>query len=126
MVADLRTWLRRILGATLVGLCLVSCASAVETTEPTKAEKLYEQLKDSEKQANRLLADRWHKLVRQRQWADSTGKHKTYARYVDHDPNLQSVKLLVLVKSGDQQSFKEGTVPLSRLSKTDQAIVKRI
>jgi hypothetical protein len=119
----LRTWLRRAVTATLLGLCTLSCAVAAE---PTAAEQQYEQLKDAEKHADKLLAERWHKLVRQRQWVDKTGKHKTYARYVDHDPNGQWVKLLVLVKKGDEQTYKEGTIPLARLSKTDQALVKRI
>lgn len=123
MAIAFATWLRRVAGA----IVLVSFfATGLHSAEPTQPEQLYEQLKKSEEHGNKLLAERWHKLVRQRQWVDASGKHRTYARYVDHDPNLQSVKLLVLVKKGDQQSFKEGSVALSRLSKNDQAAVKRI
>ena len=119
----LRTWLCQAVTASSLGLCALSYAAAAE---PTAAEKQYDRLKDAEKHNDKLLAERWHKLVRQRQWVDSTGKHKTYARYVDHDPQGQWVKLLVLVKKGDEQSYKEGTIPLARLSKNDQALVKRI
>jgi hypothetical protein len=107
----------------VVALLLHAPAAAAEQTEP---EKMYERLKEAEKHADRLLGDRWNKLVRQRQWTDSSGKFKTYARYVDHDADLQSVKLLILVKKGDSQTYKEATIPLAKLSKTDQAIVKRI
>jgi hypothetical protein len=123
MAIAFATWLRRVAGAIVL---ISSFATWSLSAEPTQPEQLYEQLKKSEEHGNKLLAERWHKLVRQRQWVDASGKHRTYARYVDHDPNLQSVKLLVLVKKGDQQSFKEGSVALSRLSKNDQAAVKRI
>lgn len=108
--------------ATLLALS----AGAARAADPTPPEQQVEQLKQGEQHSDKLLADRWHKLVRQRQWVDSTGKHKTFARYLDHDPNLQWVKLLVLVQKGDQQTYKEGQVPLARLSQADQAIVKRI
>jgi hypothetical protein len=123
MGSMLRIWLCRALTASLLGVCLMSCVTAAE---PTAAEQQYEQLKDAEKHADKLLGERWHKLVRQRQWVDKSGKHKTFARYVEHDPNGQWVKLLVLVKKGEESTYKEVTIPLSRLSKNDQALVKRI
>lgn len=123
MATPLPNWLLRFTMASLLGLCLAPCVLAAE---PTVAEQQYEQLKAAEKHNDKRLAERWNKLVRQRQWVDSTGKHKTYARYVDHDPKGQWVKLLVLVSKGDQPSYKEGTIPLARLSKSDQAVVKRI
>ncbi|MBA3484219.1 MAG: hypothetical protein H0T51_20650 [Pirellulales bacterium] len=123
MDATLLAWFYRVAAASSLAVFAFSCAAAAE---PTAAEQQYEQLKEAEKHADKLLAERWHKLVRQRQWVDATGKHKTFARYVDHDPNGQWVKLLVLVKKGDEQTYKEATIPLARLSKTDQALVKRI
>jgi hypothetical protein len=123
MGAMLRAWSRRVAVAGVLAIYAWNGASAAE---PTAAEQQYEQLKEAEKHADKLLAERWHKLVRQRQWVDSTGKHKTFARYVDHDPNLQWVKLLVLVNKDGEQTYKEGTIPLARLSKSDQALVKRI
>jgi hypothetical protein len=101
-------------------------AVVAASPEPTPAEKLYEKVKEAEKQADRQLAERWHGLVRQRQWTDATGKHRTFARYVDHDPNLQWVKLSIAVKKGEQISYKEATIPLKRLGKNEQALVKRI
>jgi hypothetical protein len=121
--AMLRTWIYRVAAASSLAVFAFSCAAAAE---PTAAEQQYEQLKEAEKHADKLLAERWHKLVRQRRWVDATGKHKTFARYVDHDPNGKWVKLLVLVKKGDEQTHKAATIPLARLSKNDQALVKRI
>jgi hypothetical protein len=122
MFARLLACLRLSLTSFLLGASLLSLAHAAD---PTPAEQQYEQLKDAEKHTDQLLGERWNKLIRQRQWVDSSGKHRTYARYLDHDPNLQWVKLLVLVKKGES-TYKEGTVPLARLSKNDQALVKRI
>jgi hypothetical protein len=99
---------------------------AAELVAPTEPEKLHAKLKESEESGDRLLASRWQAVIRQRQWADASGKFKVYARYVNHDPGLQSVTLLILVKKGDQQTFSEKTIPVAKLGKADQALVKRI
>jgi hypothetical protein len=114
------------LSACLALSALATSDVSAAPPEPTHAERLHAQLKEAEGADDKLLAERWLKLVRQRQWVDSTGKYKTFARYVDHDPNLQWVKLLVAVRKGDEVTYKEGTVPLARLGKTEQAVVKRI
>jgi hypothetical protein len=114
------------LSACLALCALTSSGLSAAPPEPTHAERLHAQLKEAEGADDKLLAERWLKLVRQRQWVDSTGKYKTFARYVDHDPNLQWVKLLVAVRKGDEITYKEGTVPLARLGKNEQAVVKRI
>ena len=59
-----------------------------------------------------MLAQRWRKLVQRRSWTDRSGKHKTFAKYLDHDPDFQWVKLLVLTGKGETQTEKEVTVPV--------------
>ncbi|RIK84259.1 MAG: hypothetical protein DCC67_05175 [Planctomycetota bacterium] len=108
-------------------LCLSLLAPAWSAAqEPTEPERLYEQLNESEEPGSGPLAERWRVLVRQRVWSDKSGKFKVYARYVDHDPDFKSVTLLILQKKGDQQSFKQSTIPLDKLGKSEQALVKRI
>jgi hypothetical protein len=102
-----------------------SGASAQDAAK-TEPEQLYEKLAASEQSADKRLGERWQQLVRQRQWVDASGKHKVFAKYISHDSGLKSVKLLVLSKSGDTQSYKEVTVPLARLGKTEQTLVKQI
>jgi hypothetical protein len=99
---------------------------AAEPAEQTPPERLHTELAALDGQTNKLLAARWEALIRQRQWTDKTGNYKVYARYVDHDPNLTSVTLLVMTKTGDQLSFREKTVPLDKLGRSEQALVKRI
>jgi len=118
-----RQWLRCSTMACIAALMTAQSATAAELTEP---ERLHSQLAQTEERGQKLLAARWQALIRQRQWADSTGKHKVYARYVNHDAELKSVTLLVLVKAGEQSSYREKTVPLLRLGKDEQALVKRI
>jgi hypothetical protein len=113
-------------GRALLCMAWALTAAAAAAAEPTDSEKLYQRLIDTETHANTQLAERWNVLVRQRQWADNTGKHKVYARYLEHDPNMQWVKLLVLAKTGDEPTYKEAKVPLARLGKSEQAVVKRI
>ena len=116
---------RSILPGFLVLATLVPVFSFAEDKK-TEPEELYEQLKDSEDPSERRLAKRWQGLIRRRQWTDISGKYKTFAKYLEHDPELKWVKLLALVKKGDEQSEKEIQVPLQRLDKKSQAVVKRI
>ena len=92
----------------------------------TEPEELYEQLKQSKKSSHKLFAQRWRKLVQRRSWTDQSGKHKTYAKYLEHDPDLKWVKLLVLTGKGKTQTEKEVTVQLAKLDKNGQSVVKRI
>jgi hypothetical protein len=126
MATALRSSWHSVLTTAVVALSLLTHGTKASAAEPTEAERMYDRLRETETHKDKLLAERWHKLVRQRQWVDLTGKHKTYARYVDHDPNLKWVKLSILVKKGAESTYKESSVPVARLSKTDQAVVKRI
>ena len=92
----------------------------------TEPEELYEQLKQSKDRSQKLLAKRWRGLVQQRSWTDLSGKHKTFAKYLEHDPGLQWVKLLVHTGKGEEQTTKVVTVPLTKLDKNGQSVVKRI
>ncbi len=95
----------------------------VNRTEP---EELYEQLKQSKNQAQKLLAKRWRGLVQQRGWTDLSGKHKIFAKYLEHDPGLQWVKLQVRAGKGEKETTKVITVQLAKLDKNAQSVVKRI
>ena len=94
--------------------------------EETEAEKLSTKLAASEQSADQALARRWQALVRQRQWSDKSGKHKVFAKYVDHDPDLKWVKLLIVVKTKDKQSTREAQIDLAKLGKSEQTLVKQI
>jgi hypothetical protein len=116
---------RTCLAAVCVAIAGVISLSA-NAAEETEAEKLYTKLSASEQSADKTLARRWQALVRQRQWSDKSGKHKVFAKYVDHDPDLKWVKLLIVVKSKDGQSTREAQIDLAKLGKGEQTLVKQI
>ncbi len=122
---------RYALGIVLLLLLLPSTLLAQEKSEKneknlTEPEELYEQLKELKKPAEKKLAQRWYNLVKRRSWTDQSGKHKTFAKYLDHDPDFQWVKLLVLTRKGDTRTEKEVTVPLAKLDKKGKSVVNRI
>ena len=92
----------------------------------TDAERSYRDLRRSHDTKSRLLADRWYGAVKLQEWTDATGKFKTTAKYLEHDPDLAWVKLRVIEGSGDDRVVKEVTIPLEKLSKVCQARVRRI
>ena len=72
------------------------------------------------------MADRWYGVIKLQEWGDASGKFKTTAKYVEHDPNLAWVKLRVIQGVGDKRVVKDVTIPLEKLSKSCQARVRQI
>jgi hypothetical protein len=97
-----------------------------EDANRTEPEKIYYQLKDSESQRERQLGERWLGLIKRRVWTDASGKFRIYAKYLAHDPEFQWVQLLALKGKGEQETEKEVKVPLNKLDKKGQGVVKRI
>ena len=116
----------RVLTFTIVFLCTVLPGEIAFAQEQTEPERLAEQLSESTDQKERALGKRWEGLIRRRQWTSASGKHKTFAKYVDHAEDLSWVKLLVLIKSGDEQTEKEVQIPLEKLDKKGRAFLDRI
>jgi hypothetical protein len=99
-------------------------AAAAELS--TDAERTYRELQKAKDTKSQLLAERWYNLIRQQDWNDATGKHKTLAKYVEHDPNLTWVKLRVIQGTGAKRVVKDVTIPLEKLSKACQSRVRQI
>ena len=88
-------------------------ATAEAAADPAKK---YSDLKKSKDRAIKALADRYDDLIGVQEWIDASGKHKTKARYVEHDPDLKWVKLSVSTGSGIKATVKESTVQLAALT----------
>jgi hypothetical protein len=101
-----------------------SCALAQELT--TDAERDWRAIRSSDDTRTKLMAERWYDAVRQREWSDDSGKFKTSAKYVEHDPNLEWVKLRMIRGTGKEREVKDIQIPLDKLSKACQARVRTI
>jgi hypothetical protein len=110
----------------VLALVVFGSSASSHAADQTEPERLAETLLKSKKSAEKRLGERWQQLVRQRQWSDDKGKYKVFAKYVSHEPDFKSVKLLVFVKNGAQPSHKEVNVPFNRLGKAEQTLVKQI
>jgi len=113
--------------ATVVILLLaLPSASLFGAEEATDAERLYLEARRSDDQLTQLLAERWYGLVKLQEWTDATGKFHTTAKYLEHDPEMKWVKLLVVKESGEVHVTKEMTIPLDKLDKRCQSRVRQI
>lgn len=111
----------------VAALWLAVCAGVVCAAElTTDAERTYRDLQKAKDPQSRLLAERWYNLIRRQEWDDATGRHKTIAKYVDHDPNLEWVKLRIIRGTGADRVVNDITIPLAKLSKTCQSRVRQI
>ena len=106
-------------------LLLASYAAAAEDLA-TDAERSWRELRSSSDVKTKLLAERWYGLVKLQEWNDATGKFKTSAKYLAHDPNLAWVKLRVIRGVGDKRVVKDVQIPLEKLSSTCQSRVRQI
>lgn len=115
-------------------LATASIAQALEKQQPTGPQQQVQKLRDAagaqtepgKSAEQQRLASRWESLVRQRQWTDSSGKFKTFAAYLDHDPQLEWVELRVVVKQKNKVSYKDVKVPLTKLDKAARDVLNRI
>jgi len=112
-----------ILAAIVIGWAVQNASAQGLATD---AERSYRDLRKSHDTKSQLLAERWYGAVKLQQWTDATGRFKTTAKYLEHDPDLAWVKLRVIEGSGDQRIVKEVTIPLEKLSKACQSRVRRI
>ncbi len=92
----------------------------------TDAERSWRDLRNSEDVKTKLMAERWYSAIRQQDWGDASGKFKTSAKYVEHDPQLAWVKLRVIQGAGDKRVVKDVQIPLEKLNKVCQARVRQI
>ena len=74
--------------------------SAKEKDGSTAPEQMLQSLEESEKKSDQSLARQWRNVVRQRQWADSSGQRKVFAKYLSHDAKLEWVELLIVARRG--------------------------
>ena len=106
------------------GFCCARTLSAQELS--TDAERTYNELRKSRDTKTQLLAERWYNAVKLQEWTSKSGKFKTTAKYVEHDPELAWVKLRIITGTGDKRVVKDVTIPLAELNKLCQSRVRQI
>jgi hypothetical protein len=116
---------RRLLAVAAMILSLAAQTMSAQELA-TDAERSYRELRKSHDTKSQLLGERWYGAIKLQEWTDASGKFKTTAKYLEHDPELTWVKLRVIDGSGDQRVVKELTIPLEKLSKACQLRVRRI
>ena len=124
----------RYLSALFTGLALALAVSGTAhaqeepaSGEPTaEKEKTYFDLRRSKNRTSSLIAERYFALVRLQEWSDATGKAKVTAKYLEHDPDMEWVKLQMVRGRGADRVVQEKTVPIAKLSKTCQSRVRQI
>src|SRR5215218_4537290 len=86
--------------ATLLGAVCIASASAQESSNgdpnaapPPGVDKFYWDLSKSRDRVTRSLAERYLNSTKTQEWSDLSGKFKTFARYVKHEPNLSTVTI---------------------------------
>lgn len=109
-------------------VCALAFVARVVVAQPiaTDAERTYRDLRFAKDTRTRLLGERWYNLVKKQEWTDATGKFTTTAKYVEHDPNLEWVKLRVVKGTGADQVVRDIQIPVAKLSKTCQSRVRQI
>jgi hypothetical protein len=116
--------IRRWLAIAAILLSVATSAAAQELT--TDAERTWRELRNSSDVKTKFMAERWYGAIKLQEWSDASGKFKTTAKYLAHDPNLAWVKLRVIQGTGDKRVVKDVTIPLEKLSKVCQARVRKI
>ncbi len=117
----IRRWLA------LVALILSAATAAAAPLETvTDAERNWREVRGSDDVKTKRMAERWYGAIKLQEWGDASGKFKTTAKYVEHDPNMAWVKLRVIQGVGDTRVVKDVTIPLDKLSKSCQARVRTI
>jgi hypothetical protein len=99
---------------------------AKETPPPPGVDQLYWNLTKVKDRSIKAAAERYVGLVRTQEWSDASGKFKTLARYVKHDPTLTSVTIEIIRGRGAEQTKEQKTVPVDKLSKLCQTRVRQI
>jgi hypothetical protein len=115
----------------MIAACLCATAAAVATAqevtkETTDAERSWRELRGSDDVKSKLMAERWHSVIKQQDWSDKTGKFKTSAKYVAHDSKLEWVKLRIIQGADAKRVVKDVQIPLEKLSPVCQSRVRQI
>jgi hypothetical protein len=84
------------------------------------------QSKDAKDRPVKSMAERYLNLVKVQEWSDLSGKFRTIARYVKHDPNMTTVTIESIKGRGADRTTKEVTVPVDKLSKICQSRLRQI
>jgi hypothetical protein len=84
------------------------------------------QSKDPKDRAVKSMAERYLNLVKAQEWSDLSGKFRTIARYVKHEPDLSKVTIESIKGRGAERTTKEVSVPVDKLSKICQSRVRQI
>src|SRR5262245_32598993 len=108
------------LTALLGGLCIGNSA-AQENSDPNAApppgvDKFYWDLSKSRDRVTRSLAERYLNSTKTQEWSDLSGKFKTFARYVKHEPNLSTVTIEITKGRGGEKVSEQKTIPVDKLS----------
>jgi hypothetical protein len=121
---------RWLFAAPFLWLAISGAAQAQEEStsgEPTAEKaKTYFDLRRSNNRTSSLIAERYFALVRLQEWSDVTGKSKVTAKYLEHDPDLEWVKLQMVRGRGADRVVQEKTIPVAKLSKICQSRVRQI
>src|SRR5690606_28054691 len=99
---------------------------ATAADSATEEQSRYSVLRRSKDRARQLAGERYYNLVKLQPWTDATGKFRTTARYVEHDPDLNWVKLEAARGRGQDRAVKLIQVPVEKLSTQCQSRVRQI
>jgi hypothetical protein len=97
-----------------------------DTPPPPGVDKIYWDLTKSQDRSTKSLAERYVNAVKVQEWNDLTGKFRTVARYVKHEPDLSMVTIEIVKGRGAERTTEQKTVPVEKLSKTCQSRVRQI
>lgn len=115
--------------------CLAVCASSYaqeipgadrKETPPPGVDKYYWDLSHSQDRVIKSLAERYLNATKVQEWTDLSGKFRTVARYVKHEPNLTTVTIEMVRGRGADRTTEQKTVPVDKLSKVCQSRVRQI
>lgn len=121
----------------LIGLLLGTASFAVRAQElapgsepaaplPPGVDRFYQELAKSEDRVLKSMAERYINLVKLQEWSDLSGKFRTVAHYVKHDPSITKVTIAIARGKGAERTFEQREISVDKLSKTCQSRVKQI
>ncbi len=100
-------------------LVIASLCPVASAADPDGLQGAYERLKDHPDPSVQRRAQSWHELTKSRQWQDASGEHSIEARYIDYDPQNESVTI-------ETPQGKRITLSIQKLSERDNKVVASI
>lgn len=117
-------------GVLLLAVCIARAQEGTGTEKvtppPPGVEKYYWDLAKSNDRVLRSMAERYVGLVKTQEWSDLSGKNKTIAHYVKHDPQLTTVTIRIMRGRGTERTSEDKAVQVDKLSKSCQSRVRQI